>query len=941
MKTTKKVVRNFIESNANERIVLYEEFMGKALDRIEKSIGKFLFWDENVQVLILKDLVSQMDKIAVRTFIAECQEQNYCRTEMGRKSFFQKYPVLYRCLQETMFRSIEFYVEMLVRLAKDKEKIEQQLLNGKEFYSIRSFDKEKADMHFLGKRVVSITLDCGEKIVYKPHSIENEQWFDNFVKWLGGSCEIEMNSLKRILKENYGWAEYVTYEECKNEEEVKRYFTRIGTLMFASYLLGTHDIHCENLIAHGEYPVVIDLENLASAVRKQTSYKEHKAKWYFRESVLMSGILPYYHWNKSGNGVDLSALTGGENERMPFRMPVIKNQNCEKIKIEYEHPVICTNKNRVRMNGENIEVQLYEKEIVNAFKRAYHYVYKHREMTEKKLGEIAGYKGRYLVADTQKYSMLLLASYHSSVMKRNGDREELLRYALMKNRKDRSTESQMLCSEEIKDLMNNDIPYFYFQMNESNLYTSRGICIKNFFEQTPFETCLQKVKRMSRKDMDQQVRWIYISLNPDRRESVEPNLREVFDAVRKPDFFPKEKLLDFAERIAEKLLNEAVYDEEYGTYHWFRMLVLGKKSGAVAVTESGMYLYDGIAGICLFFHMLYALRQENRVYEQVCTILDKQLYIYTEKLVKSREVERKQSGIYNGEGSLVYTYLKIYSLTSEQKYLDYAKKHASCLWDVVKQDMKNDLLDGKAGALAVFSLLYQKCLDEKYFIYAKKTAELLLKESIKVELGIGWKYSEDVPPLLGMAHGNAGMIAAFSVLKKIAKTDEYDVSLWKMLKYENSGLNKITGDWFDYRAGKQEAEKVNLPEPAAWCYGAGGILISRMVLKEALEEQENMTKISLELEKICKEDIERAISYLKKHKEREDVSLCHGLCGNLLIERFYDRVNKKSMCQSEEKFLEVQEAESIKWKEWYQPGLMNGYVGIGYYFCVDILSKMC
>ena len=31
--------------------------------------------------------------------------------------------------------------------------------------------------------------------------------------------------------------------------------------------------------------------------------------------------------------------------------------------------------------------------------------------------------------------------------------------------------------------------------------------------------------------------------------------------------------------------------------------------------------------------------------------------------------------------------------------------------------------------------------------------------------------------------------------------------MWKMLKYENSGFNKITGDWFDYRAGKQEAEK--------------------------------------------------------------------------------------------------------------------------------------
>ena len=63
------------------------------------------------------------------------------------------------------------------------------------------------------------------------------------------------------------------YKSCKTEEQLKRYYIRLGEQLFLAYLLGTKDLHYENIVASGEYPMLIDLENLVNIQhnRKRTT----------------------------------------------------------------------------------------------------------------------------------------------------------------------------------------------------------------------------------------------------------------------------------------------------------------------------------------------------------------------------------------------------------------------------------------------------------------------------------------------------------------------------------------------------------------------------------------------------------------------------------------------------------------------------------------------
>ena len=57
---------------------------------------------------------------------------------------------------------------------------------------------------------------------------------------------------------------------CKNESEVEHYYFRMGIHLFLGYALGATDLHGENIIAHGEYPVIIDMETYPGYLKQQS-----------------------------------------------------------------------------------------------------------------------------------------------------------------------------------------------------------------------------------------------------------------------------------------------------------------------------------------------------------------------------------------------------------------------------------------------------------------------------------------------------------------------------------------------------------------------------------------------------------------------------------------------------------------------------------------------
>ena len=52
--------------------------------------------------------------------------------------------------------------------------------------------------------------------------------------------------------------------------EVEHYYFRMGIHLFLGYALGATDLHGENIIAHGEYPVIIDMETYPGYLKQQS-----------------------------------------------------------------------------------------------------------------------------------------------------------------------------------------------------------------------------------------------------------------------------------------------------------------------------------------------------------------------------------------------------------------------------------------------------------------------------------------------------------------------------------------------------------------------------------------------------------------------------------------------------------------------------------------------
>ena len=59
--------------------------------------------------------------------------------------------------------------------------------------------------------------------------------------------------------------EHIDYKSCFNKNEANDFYTRSGNLLCLLYLLNAVDFHHENLIAHGSFPVLVDLESLFHA----------------------------------------------------------------------------------------------------------------------------------------------------------------------------------------------------------------------------------------------------------------------------------------------------------------------------------------------------------------------------------------------------------------------------------------------------------------------------------------------------------------------------------------------------------------------------------------------------------------------------------------------------------------------------------------------------
>lgn len=913
----------------------YEEILRRAVGELRKCIcEKSAYFSEELYTDFVTHLAGQLQALCLRTLIVQMhyykqtgklkgkdskeEYEFFCRKVIGQKQFagklFRSFPALKSCVEKKLEYMTAYYREIIDRFCKDREEIRRGLCS--QATKITKISGNFSDVHNGGRQVLRVELDNTCELLYKPHSMENEEKYSGLLRWLSEKTGVGQLEYSFLSYDDHSWCSIVDYRACDNQTQLENYYICMGVHMFLTYFLGTKDLHYENIIASGEYPVLIDLETLVhTSHNSERNTVKEEIVHQLSQSVLYSGLLPFYHWNKDGNGIDSSGIRGSGGQKYPFKTPVIVKAGTSEMHIEYRYLVSKKAQNLATVEGEFYEPGLYKEQIVAGFMSAYKAVMIHRDEFGSRLKELEQTKSRYLTADTQRYSMLLSGSYHPKLLVKDGEREKFLDLLWQ----GRSASDEAIVKSEITSLINGDIPYFYYSLNGASLFTAQGHEIKHYFSCPAMEILRERLKMLSESDMKKQVEFIGVSL--DLMDSEKSGYFNGVYLTRKGDLrkeIEKEVVRKSILEFKAKLVDNAVWNADRTEVGWYALQLSSSGQDSWDIRAMNMYLYDGLAGILLILYVLEQYEEDGEI-SRMGTVLEQMLFRYTNEGVRDMEsLQTKNTGAYNGESSVLYTYLVLYQLTGRRIYMDYAKKHTQIIDWLIGEDKSFDLLSGNGGAAQVLLKMYIMLNDRRYLDMAVRAVDVLERTAVIQTKGIGRPVERDRPAMAGMAHGNSGILMPVISLWKITGEEKYERLAEQIWQYEEYVYDERINNWTDLRSSEGQRDDIG---PVAWCHGAGGILLSRLKCCEDLQDDKWRERFE--------KDIFRARAKLSRYWKRDSFSLCHGIYGNLMI---LERTAKKVYWPTGNVKLLPQER--------INPGLMNGYGGILYFLLKQEISAL-
>src|SRR5438270_7252014 len=364
-----------------------------------------------------------------RTSDRNAGERMFLRDRPGHRllSLFKKFPVLARLWSLAIDQWRDHIVEVLGRAAKDRRAISRFFFNENPIGQIKDVRLGLSDRHNDGRSVTLIEFESG-RLIYKPRSGTSEAaWFE-LLGWMNRhGFRPELQAARLLERKGYYWMEHVEAGSCKNEAAIRRFYERLGGMIAAAYLLKAVDCHRENVIAAGEYPVLVDVDAL----------------WHVSPAT------------KTQSPADVLYRTGF--------FP-----NSKRLSLQSRSSVLgrtTTGSHLPRIAGKPLEAARYKREIVTGFTRAWHCILgksSRRAAFLRQLRRIRSQERRWIYWATAKYAAIRQASIQPAVLRSVIERELLIDRLCS-----RSIVSSTVVEAEINALQRLDIPYFIRSTKES------------------------------------------------------------------------------------------------------------------------------------------------------------------------------------------------------------------------------------------------------------------------------------------------------------------------------------------------------------------------------------------------------------------------------------------------------------------------------------------
>jgi|GEM_PF-4803023 len=746
------------------------------------------------------------------------------------KIFFSKYLILCKLICD--FSDIWLHKHQLIF-----DFLSHDIISLCSYFNI-SFDIDKSieikkitisgDNHDRDNFVTIIEFINTNKIVLKNRTSKPELILNKAIDFLN-SKQISLKRNKIKESENHYWTEFVENRECNDETQFAEYYERIGNLTALLYILNAQDMHYENIIADGTFPVIVDAECLFSS---------HTDSGY-ENNILNIGMLPADHqvgekefWiGGIDNASEQNALLKYWNVDENYQV----KEDDGKFKNAYNSPHLLSGlKPNVLDFIDNIEI---------GFCAVYNIIMKNTIEFMSIIESELPMRVRYLFRPTYSYSHLLHQSLFPNYLESSLTYNWVFEWLWVNEEVNPKYNSLILYEQEM--LKQRLIPYFYSLTNSKDLYaTGSVLAAANFFEQTAEESFLKKISSLSDEDKNIQLEILRLqfqklSSKNDIQLTSEDFILQVVNEIRKR-LFPVMNTIESFDFI----------------------------DGDVKKVE--IDLYAGYAGYLFFLIYYRHINEDNSVDDLIETLYKKILFE-----IKNNE-DRYGVGAYIGLSGCLFTFTNLYSLDAKSEHLE----SIFFIQDIIQKKISNfnhssgyDILSGISGCIICldhFNKIVPNQKTEKLII---NCSEILLNNYIVVsDNSIGWASKMGIP-LVGYSHGSSGIGHALLIAYQITKEEKYNNLFHRCLMFEKEHYNNEKKVWED------EREDVFNIINTSWCNGTTGIGLARLFFQK-YSKSFNFKK---EIESTLKINIQYGITV-------NDV-LCHGNSGTLEFLLSYYQIN--------------------------------------------------
>ncbi|PJJ08106.1 type 2 lantibiotic biosynthesis protein LanM [Flavobacterium sp. 1] len=419
------------------------------------------------------------------------------------QDLFLKYPMLARKLSKKTSDYIVFITTVFKRFENDKPDL--KLLLDKKFDQLTKLHLSSGDQHN-GESTIILEFENSHKLVYKPTNLSITNSYNEFLNWVNENMEENLKTFKVLDKGNHGWLEFIENSPCNNIEDVKLYYERAGILLGVTYFLNAKDFHCENIIASGNCPVLIDHETILSPELKQLNGENQESQSAIFRSIFEASLLPTRHLN-----LPYYMYGFGSSKMLESDFPISKIQDVNKdsMKVISEMETKKLYKlNKPFLNDSVVNLAEYEKEFKTGFQKLYNLILKNKKHLQSEYSPITNFyssKIRFVNRHTKVYAKILKflnkQEYLADSIK-YGIKLEMLAKAYIA-----FDNGGPILDAEREQMLRDDIPVFYIKAldNRINLPNKKSM---DLIKCSAIENIHNKVKNASIEDFENQIMLI-------------------------------------------------------------------------------------------------------------------------------------------------------------------------------------------------------------------------------------------------------------------------------------------------------------------------------------------------------------------------------------------------------------------------------------------------